>query len=66
MDNMQFFMLIGALIALFSSVNYLMLRSFLKLDADLKEVSDNLRSINDKMDDSTQRIEKLLRQIHGN
>jgi len=66
MVNMQFFMLIGALIALFSSVNYLMLRSFLKLDADLKEVSDNLRSINDKMDDSTQRIEKLLRQIHGN
>jgi len=66
MDNTQFWILIGLLIGSFSFLNYYILSSFLKLHNSIKEISDKLQSINDKMDESTKRIETLLKQIHGN
>lgn len=62
MDNTQFWIII----VYFSFLNYYFLSSFLKLRTDMKDISDKLQSINDKMDESTQRIEALLKQIHGN
>ena len=66
MDNTQFGMMIGLVIASFCYLNYITLRSFMKLNDSVKDLSEKLQSINDKMDESTERIEKLLKQIHGN
>ncbi len=66
MDSNQFLILIGVLIGLVVSVHILMVRSFCKIHRDLEIISTDLDCINQKIGESTVRIESLVKQIHGN
>lgn len=63
MDNLQFWMLMGVIIALFSSVNYFLLSSIVKVEIELRNINKSIKSLENQVFVCSQNIEKLLQEI---